>query len=119
MNKNIKNEKNCLHKNPTNENLDALDSEIEVRVDKISTLLDYLEDIINRQINQKVLVDAVSGYGYLEWLHVYNDNFSVCYTLPNSTSGSKFKFDGDNSLCRAVRQVLVNTDFSNYVKLEV
>lgn len=116
MNKNIKNEKNCLHKDSTNENLDAPDSEIEVRVDKISEFLDYLEYEIEQQAGQEVLVDAVSGYGYLEWLLVYNDNFDVCYTLPNSTSSSKFEFDGDESLCRKVKQILVNTDFSNYLK---
>ena len=39
MNKNIKNEKNCLHKDPTNENLGTLDSEIEVRLDTDLTII--------------------------------------------------------------------------------
>lgn len=119
MNKNIKNEKVLQNKDQEIDKIDSADEEIEIRVDKISEFLDYLEYEIEQQAGQEVLVDAVSGYGYLEWLHVYNDNFSVCYTLPNSTSGSKFKLDGDNSLCRAVKQILVNTDFSNYTKLEV
>ena len=119
MNKNTKNEKNCLHKDPTNENLGALDSEIEIRVDKISEFLDYLEHEIEQQVGQWVLVDAVSGYGYLEWLHVYNDTFRVACTFLNTTSSSKFEFDGDESLCRKVKQILVNTDFSNYNKSEV
>lgn len=106
MNKNMKNEKNCLHKDPTNENLNILDSKIEIRIDKISEFLDYLEHEIEQQAGQKVLVDAVSGYGYLEWLHVYNDNFSVCYTLPNSTSDSKLESNGDISLCRKVKQII-------------